>query len=285
MKIVVTGAYGQLGKEICRQIGPNAVGVDLDTLDLTKLDAIGPKLRELRPDVVVNCAAYTAVDKAETETEFARTINALAAERIAQTVAEWDGAVLQVSTDYVFCGNGLQTKPFTEIDAPKPQGVYAVTKHEAETLVSRYPKHWITRTCGLYARRSDEAAKNFVKTMLRVGAANKELKIVDDQHCTPTSVPQLARAILHIVGFGGGRPAPFGLYHVTQTGETTWRGFAEEIFRLARLDVKIQPITTAEYGAPSPRPAYSVLDTSKYHALGGPKMTTWQEALAEYFAE
>jgi dTDP-4-dehydrorhamnose reductase len=129
---------------------------------------------------------------------------------------------------------------------------------------------------------------NFVKTMLRLGGVRPELRVVDDQHCTPTYVPHLARAILFLLGVNptsGGSPAPWGIYHVTNTGEATWREFADEIFRQAGMSVAVHPITTAEYNASAARPSYSVLDTSAYHRLGGPAMPDWRAALKEYFEE
>ena len=187
-------------------------------------------------------------------------------------------------TDYVFAGNPSQGKPYKESDRPMPQGVYALTKWEGEQAAAQWPKHWIVRTCGLYARREHAEAKNFVKTMLRLGSTRPQVQVVDDQACTPTYVPHLARAILYLSGVSAPAAAPFGIYHVTNRGATTWRGFAAEIFRLAGLPVDVLPITTAQYGAPAPRPAYSVLDTSAYHALGGPAMPGWEEVLGEYFS-
>ena len=155
-------------------------------------------------------------------------------------------------------------------------------------------KHLIVRTCGLYARPSHAAAKNFVKTILRLARTKPKLRVVDDQTCTPSYVPHVARAIVfsgQIVpspsgeGPGARAAAPWGIYNVTNRGETTWCGLAREIVRLAGLDVPVEPITTAEFAAPAPRPAYSVLDTTVYHRLGGPAMPDWKEALAEYFEE
>jgi dTDP-4-dehydrorhamnose reductase len=284
MSIVVTGAYGQLGGELCRQLGDKAVGIDIDTLDLTDGKAVVEKMLRLGPDAIINCAAYTQVDEAETEPEKCQAVNATAVEHLALACAKLDCPLVQISTDYVFGQSPEDPRPWREDDRPSPQGVYARTKLAGEQAAIAYPKHLIVRTCGLYARPSGQRAANFVRTMLRLGAARQELRVVADQHCTPTYVPHLARAILFLLGQDGS-PAPWGIYHVTNTGETTWQQFAMEIFRLAKMPVVVQPITTAEYGAPAPRPSYSVLDTSAYHRLGGPPMPNWKAALAEYSSE
>lgn len=281
MKIAVTGAYGQLGKELCRQLGDDALPLEIDTLDLTDGPAVLERMAELKPGAVINCAAYTAVDRAEEEPEACRAVNAGAVEHLARACRELDCPLVQISTDYVFCGPADRPTPRRE-DAPtSPQGVYAQTKYEGESAAAKWEKHLIVRTCGLYARPSDDRAANFVKTMLRLGESRDELNIVNDQHCTPTYVPHLARAVRFLVN----RRAPWGVYHVTNRGATTWYDFAAEIFRLAGMTIKLHPITTAEYAAPAPRPAYSVLDTTAYHTLGGPAMPDWEAALAEYFEE
>lgn len=285
MRIVVTGAYGQLGGELCRQLGDRAIPLDIDTLDLTDGQAVVDRMLALNPDAIVNCAAYTQVDKAETEPEKCRAVNATAVEHLADACRRLDCPLVQISTDYVFGADCSEPRPWREADPTVAQGVYARTKLEGELAAARYRKHLVVRTCGLYARPSDARAVNFVRTMLRLGSTRPELRIVADQHCTPTYVPHLARAILFLVGASNSRPAPWGTYHVTNTGETTWRDFAAEIFRLAQMSVAIQAITTEEYGAPAARPSYSVLDTTAYHELGGPVMPDWKAALAEYFVD
>ena len=323
MKIAVTGALGQLGGELCRQIGPEAVPLDIDTLDLTDGEAVFDKLLKLRPTTIINCAAYTQVDKAEKEPELARAVNVAAVENLVRVCRELDCQLVQISTDYVFerlgaRGEGLKekiancklhvegsgfrvqgsetnssfilhpssfAKPFLETDPPSPQGVYARTKLEGEYAAAKYGKQIIVRTCGLYARPGDVRANNFVKTMLRLGNSRSELRVVADQHCTPSYVPHVARAVLFLAGFNHHCHVPWGLYHVTNGGATTWHDFAVEIFRLAGMDVSVQAITTAEYAAPAARPSYSVLDTTAYHSLGGPVMPDWKAALEEYFEE
>ena len=162
--------------------------------------------------------------------------------------------LIQISTDYLFgavCGAG---RAWREDDPPSPQGVYARTKWEGEQAARRHPQHLIVRTCGLYARPSDSRAANFVRTMLRLGETRAELRVVADQQCTPTYVPHLARALRFLAGAATGHPAPWGTYHVTNTGQTTWQEFATEIFRQAGKPITIHPITTAQYGARPPGP-------------------------------
>ena len=211
-------------------------------------------------------------------------MNVAAVEHLARACGMLDCPLVQISTDYVFGAMRMAPRPWREDDPPAPQGVYARTKLEGEWAAARHPQHLIVRTCGLYARPSDQRAANFVRTMLRLGSTRPELGVVADQHCTPTFVPHLARAIMFLLGADAKR-RPWGTYHVTNVGETTWHDFAVEIFRQAEMQVSVRPITTAEYGAPAARPSYSVLDTTAYHELGGPPMPDWKAALGEYVAE
>ncbi len=285
MTILVTGAAGQLGAEFCRLLGADATGVDIDTLDLTDRTAVLETLRRLTPRAVIHCAAYTQVDAAETDATHCRAVNVTAVESLAEACREVDSPLVQISTDYLFAGSPGMGRPWREDDPPVPKGVYAVTKYEGEQAAAAWSKHLIVRTCGLYARPSHVTAHNFVKTILRLARTQPKLRVVDDQRCTPSYVPHVARAIVYLLGSNGATPAPWGIYNVTNRGETTWCGFAREIVRLAGLSVPVEPIATAEFAAPAPRPAYSVLDTTAYHRLGGPTMPDWKEALWEYFAE
>lgn len=285
MKIAVTGAYGQLGGELCRQLDAEAIPLEIDTLDLTDGPAVQQRLRALKPHAVINCAAYTQVDQAESEPQACRAVNAVAVEHLVRACSELDCPLVQISTDYVFGGEPGRAEPYREGDPPSPQGVYGQTKLEGELAAARHAKHLIVRTCGLYARPGDGRANHFVKTMLRLGSCRSELRVVADQHGTPSYVPHVAQAVLFLAGVTRRQPAPWGIYHVTNRGATTWHDFAAEIFRQAGIHITLRPITTAEYGAPAPRPAYSVLDTTAYHDLGGPAMPDWKTALGQYMAE
>ena len=285
MRILITGAAGQLGAELCRLLGPAALGVDIDTLDLTNGPAVLADVARMAPDAIIHCAAYTQVDHAEVEPERCRAVNVGAVASLAQACRRLDCPLVQISTDYVFGGPPDRGVPYREEDPPSPQGVYARTKLEGEHAAAEAPKHLIVRTCGLYARPSHQEARNFVKTILRLAQSKPKLRVVHDQTCTPSYVPHVSRAILFLLGVGGTGPAPWGTYHVTNRGAATWYEFAGEIVRQAGLDVVLEPITTAEYGAAAPRPGYSVLDTSAYHRLGGPAMPDWKIGLEEYLAE
>jgi len=271
----------------------------LERLDLTDRSEVLRTIKRLRPEAVINCAAYTAVDQAEKEPELARAVNALAVSYLAEGCAEVDCALIQISTDYVFGGQPLG-RPWREDDQPSPQNVYALTKLEGEQAAAAWTKHIIVRTCGLYARPEDGRAKNFVRTILRLAREGRPLRVVNDQHCTPSFVPHVAEAVLFLAGLSGSNTPThwgsetathsgsatakhWGIYHVTNRGQTTWYQFACEILHLAGLDVPIEPITSQQYSALARRPQYSVLDTSRYHALGGPTMPDWQLALGEYF--
>jgi len=284
-KIAVTGAYGQLGGELCRQFQGDAVPLEIDALDLTDGPAVMETLLNLKPHAVVNCAGYTGVDRAESEPRQCRAVNATAVAHLADACGRLDCPLVQISTDYVFGGPPHRTTPYREDEKPSPQGVYARTKLEGERAAAGHAKHLIVRTCGLYARPADRRAGNFVKTMLQLGRSRKELRVVADQRCSPSYAPHVARAVLFLLGANDRQPAPWGIYHVTNRGATTWYDFAAEIFRRLGVAISLRPITTADYGAAAPRPAYSVLDTAAYHRLGGPAMPGWKNALGEYFSE
>lgn len=280
MRVAVTGSKGQLGWELCRQLGEQAIPLDRAELDLADLASIRGAIRRIKPDAVINAGAYTAVDQAETEPELCRRINAEAVGELAEACREIDCALLQVSTDYVFGGTYSRLEPHREDEPVEPQGVYARTKQEGEVRAAGAPKHFVARTCGLYGRPSPgRSPANFVETMLRLGRERDHLRIVSDQTCTPSAVTEVAQAIVFLLG-----TEAYGTYHVTNTGSVAWIDFAAEIFRLAGLSPRLEAITTAQYGAPAPRPSYSVLDTSKYQRLGGPILSDWQGALARYLA-
>jgi dTDP-4-dehydrorhamnose reductase len=280
MTIAITGAEGQLGSALCRQLGADAVGLDLPAFDLTDGRCVADTLERLRPRAVINTAAYTLVDRAEEEIERCRAINVDGVALLAEVCARLDCTLVQISTDYVFGRDATRREPYRETDEPGPLGVYGQAKCDAERAAARCPQHLIVRTCGLYGRLGPRSPGNFVETMLRLAAAHKPLRVVDDQHGTPSYVPHVARAILFLLTAG-----TCGIYHVVNRGATTWYRLAVELFGQAGIEASVAPITAAQYGAPAPRPAYGVLDTAKYHALAGaPAMPTWQEALAEYLA-
>jgi dTDP-4-dehydrorhamnose reductase len=190
---------------------------------------------------------------------------------------ELDCTLVQISTDYVFGADHQRRTPYMENDQPGPLGVYARSKLAGELAAASWKRHLIVRTCGLYGRCPKPTQSNFVDTILRLGGQRERLRVVDDQCCTPSYVRDIARAIVFLI-----RGSQHGTFHVVNSGCTTWYGCACEILRYAGITTPIEPITTAAYGAPAKRPAYSVLDTTKYEALGGPRLPPWQAALRRY---
>lgn len=277
--IAVIGSGGQLGSELLRQLGAAAVGLDLPHFDLTERQGVLAALQSLRPQAVINAAAYTRVDEAETAPERCWAINADGVAHLAEACRALNCLLVQISTDYVFGADSQRRTPYREDDAPGPRGVYAQSKLAGERNAAQWERHFIVRTCGLYGQPGPRSAGNFVATMLRLAETAERIRVVADQYCSPSYVRHVARAI----GFLVLNVEAFGIYHVVNGGATTWQALAVEVFRQAGLEVEVEPITTDQYGARAPRPAYSVLDTTKYHALPGrPAMPTWQEGLREY---
>jgi len=280
MKIVITGARGLLGSVLCRELGSEVIGLSREQLDITSAEAVRRTLDEIRPDALINAAAATQVDQAEDEPRMHRIINSDAVANLADACAALNCRLVHVSTDYVFGGDVDRTQPYREEDEPEPQGTYGRMKRAGERHAARCTEHLIVRTCGLYGRVGRWGkTPNFVERILRLATRGGRIRVVDDQHCTPSYATHVARAIGHLV-----QQRASGIFHVVNTGETTWFDFAQTILRLAGVKAQIDPISTEDYGARARRPSYSVLDTSKYHATGGPPMPTWQEALEEYFA-
>lgn len=275
-RIAITGPNGQLGSALVRLLGTSALPVDRSILPLDRPEAINDALAKLRPDAVVNCGAYVAVDKAEQESELCFRINAEAPAALAEACSRLEAPLVQISTDYVYCRSERRA-PHRETDPIAPDGVYARSKAAGEQAALKATKPIVIRTCGLYGVTPRKA--NFVETMLRLGGEGRRLRIVDDQTCTPSYVVDVARGIAHLL-----QNEARGVVNVTNQGFTTWYEFAREIFRQSEMTVEIEPISSAEYNAPAPRPAYSVLDDGLYRRLGGPPLRNWQEALAAYLA-
>jgi dTDP-4-dehydrorhamnose reductase len=275
----ITGAGGQLGRELCRQLGSKALSLARPEFDITDAANVRHVLLKLKPDAVINAAAYTLVDRAEQEIERCWEVNTHAVGTLVEVCRELNCPLVQVSSDYIFDADVNRDSPHTEAERPTPRGQYARSKLAGEERAAEWSRHFVVRTCGLYGARGPRSSGNLVDTMLRLGREKPSLRIVDDQHCTPSHVPDVAHAILFLLS-----TQAYGTYHVVNCGETTWYDFAKEIFRLRGMDVELERITTEQYGAPAPRPRYSVLDTSKYEALGGPKMPAWEVALREYLS-
>jgi dTDP-4-dehydrorhamnose reductase len=281
VKIAVIGSRGQLGGELCRKLDGDVIGLDRTMLDITDRNAVLACLAHLRPHAVINTAAYTLVDRAEEEPDVCESVNSTAVGYLAEACADIGAVLVQVSTDYVFGRSSLPPRPCRENDAAEPLGVYACSKWRGEQMAARCPKHFIVRTCGLYGRReAGQKAGNFVATMLRLGRERSLVRVVDDQICSPSYVPHVAQGIGFLLSTDA-----YGIFHVVNSGRTSWFEFASEIFRQSRIQTCLEPITTQQYGARAPRPAYSALDTAKYRALGGPMLVSWVDALAEYLRD
>lgn len=278
MKIFVTGCNGQLGRAVNVQYkdDPNVtfVNTDVADLDITKVDDVMSAVKAEKPDVIVNCAAHTAVDACETDWDNAYRINAIGPRNLSLAANEVNAKLVHISTDYVFDGKG--TRPYTEFDAVDPQGAYGKTKLAGEEFVKAFAnRYFIIRTAWLYGD-----GKNFVKTMLRLSETNDAVSVVNDQVGSPTSTKELAGAIAHLIPTDN-----YGLFHGTCEGVCSWADFTEEIFHLKGLSTKVNRITTAEFNAKAPRPAYSVLENYMLKLTTDYKFAQWEDAIAEYIKE
>lgn len=276
-RVLVTGANGQLGQSLCRLLSEDTqfelIYTDIDTLDLTDRDAVERFIGGGKFDYVVNCAAYTAVDKAESEEFLCTKINTEAVGNIAVAARKHKVRVIHISTDYVF--NGENYRPYAENDTPDPQSIYGRTKLEGEgVLMSFCPTSIIIRTAWLYS----ETGKNFVKTMLRLSENNKEIRVVSDQIGTPTYAGDLANVIYCILQKDN---PPSGVYHFTNEGVASWYDFAKAIFRNSGKDVRVVPILTKEYPTEAKRPLYSVLSKAKIKNTFGIEIPYWEESLKQ----
>lgn len=286
-KILITGANGQLGRELNQFFTGHADGIEiLNTavmpieeknivaMDITDVQQTRNVITDFMPDVIINCAAHTAVDICESDKENAYKINAIGPKNLSLVAKEISAILVQVSTDYVFDGNSM--KPYTEESPTNPQSVYGETKLAGEKFVEEIcDKYFIIRTAWLYGD-----GKNFVKTMLRLAESQEEVRVVSDQYGTPTSAKELAKMIIYLINFDY-----YGIYHGTCEGSGSWADFAREIFKQAKKNTKVIPITTKEYPTPAKRPAYSILENKRLKELGGFTMKDWKDALTEYMEE
>lgn len=274
-KILVTGCNGQLGSSLRREIDNDpdieAVYTDYDTLDITNREAVERFLSDHRFDIIVNCAAYTAVDKAESDEILASALNTGAVGNLGEAAVKTGAKVIHISTDYVFSGQGF--RPYEENDEPYPQGIYGRTKLEGEALLTSFCQNaMIIRTAWLYS----EFGKNFVKTMLDLAETRPEINVVADQIGTPTYAGDLASAIHTIIKHEKWIP---GIYHFTDEGVASWYDFTKAIFEMAGKEVKVNPIPTSAYPTPAKRPLYSVLSKSKIKNTYGIDIQYWRDSL------
>jgi dTDP-4-dehydrorhamnose reductase len=282
MRTAVLGAAGQLGRDLCPRLPGSVEPLSRADIDLEKPDTIAAYFAANRPDVLVNCAAYNFVDKAEADPAPAFAANGLGVRLLAHACAAKAVKLVHVSTDYVFGLDATRTAPHSEDDAPCPVSAYGLSKLVGEYAARAADRgHLVVRTCGLYGVwGSGGKGGNFVETMLRVAGQGKPLKVVNDQRCTPSYTADVADAIAGLVRAGAS-----GLYHVTNAGSCTWYELAAEIFRQSGVAADLTPITSEQFGAPARRPPFSVLSNAKLAAAGIPAPRPWQEALAAYLTE
>ncbi|WAC01067.1 dTDP-4-dehydrorhamnose reductase [Lacinutrix neustonica] len=274
-KIVVVGAKGQLG--LCIKALSNGypsldfLFLDSNALDVSSAKQVETLFRNTPFDYCINCAAYTAVDKAEDEKQLAYKINTLGVKFLAESCKKHQVTLIHISTDFVF--DGKSTTPYKEKDVTHPLGVYGATKLAGEKEIAFTLKnYYILRTSWLYSH----FGSNFVKTMLRLAKEKKELNVVNDQIGTPTYGPDLADVIFKIILFG---PTKYGLYHFSNLGSTTWYEFARAIFEMTNANIEVHPVDSNTFVTKAERPKYSVLDKSKIMATFGIEIPTWRESL------
>ena len=273
-KILITGAHGQLGSALSSllQSTPyNVVCTDYDSLDITNSEAVESFIGEGKFDYIVNCAAYTQVDRAEEDADNADLLNHIAVANIANAALNCGGRVIHISTDYVFDGNHFV--PYVESDEPAPRSVYGSTKLAGERdLFDIAPDSIVVRTAWLYSATGN----NFVKTMLRLGKEKDSIRVVYDQIGSPTYAPDLASAILTIIESETWVP---GVYHFTNEGVISWYDFTKAIFRISGVHCEVSPILSSEYKTLAVRPHYSVLDKSKIKSVFGMNIPYWEDSL------
>ena len=283
MRIAVTGADGQLGRELLLKSktvdGSKFSFTDSYNLDITSKPAVSDYIRMFKPDWIVNCAGYTAVDNAENDEANARKVNVEGVGNIVHAIEGTSCRLIHISTDYVF--DGSASTPYSEEDATNPLSVYGISKRDGENEALKSNGAIVLRTSWLYSLWG----KNFPSTILRLAKERPELKVVNDQTGSPTYAGHLADAILRIVSCGGGSSSPVRseIFHVTNSGSCSWYTFAKEIVELAGEDVLVSPVTSEEYKQLARRPKYSVLDCSKIESEMGIRLPHWKDALGEWY--
>jgi dTDP-4-dehydrorhamnose reductase len=278
MNVLIAGAEGQLGRELEKQIQPllgdvidNIVLTDLANLDITDERKVFSRVIEDKPDVIINCAAYTDVDACEVHENLAFRVNAVGARNLSAAAYHVGAKIVQVSTDYVF--DGEIRRPHREYDRINPQTRYGMSKALGEELViGTNPRHFILRTSWLFGD-----GKNFIRTMLRLAKERQELHVVDDQIGSPTSTVDLVRCIIRLM-----QTESYGVYHGSSMGSCSWYHLTQRIFEIKGMNVKLTPISTEELGRPAKRPKYSVLENFMLELIGLNLFRSWEEGVKEY---
>lgn len=281
MRVLIIGARGQLGRDLVDAFtGKQVTPYTSDDMDITDEATVQQQIAFTAPDVVINTAAFTRVDECEREHIAAYKINAIGPRNLALACKRWDVPLVHISTNYVFDGN--KNSPYHEDDPAAPLNSYGISKLAGEFFVqSVWHKHYIVRVSGLFGiNPSRMKGTNFVETMLRLGAKGNRLRIVCDESLSPTYTIDAAIAIRQLT-----ETNQFGLYHLSNQGSCTWLQFAEEIFKQAGLNVEIEPVTAAAYGAPARRPLNSCLENRRLQEMNLAPQRSWQEALHDYLAK
>lgn len=290
-KLLLTGANGQLGRALIKLLAndknielilTDILGEDnkdedaIINLDITNQDEVDSIINKYKPDIIINCAAMTAVDLCETQKQLAFNINALGVKHLAESAKKHKSILFQISTDYVF--DGENNIPYIESDKTSPRSVYGETKLQGEKYAYEInDRTYIIRTAWLYGE-----GKNFVKTMLMLSEKGSDIRVVDDQFGSPTSALELARVIVYIIE---SEESHYGVYHATAEGATSWYEFAREIFIISNKETNLKPVTTSEYPTAAKRPKYSVLENKALFENFNYKMKDWKEGLREYFED
>lgn len=274
MKVLVTGVNGQLGHDIveeCQKRNIEAIGVDVKEMDITDADQVNAVITETKPDAIIHCAAWTAVDKAEDEVEACRKVNRDGTKHIVDVCEKLELPLMYFSTDYVFDGQGEE--PWHEYDERHPLNVYGKTKYEGELEVERLKKHFIIRISWVFGINGS----NFIKTMLRLGKERKEVSVVNDQIGSPTYTYDLARLCVDMI-----QTKEYGTYHATNEGICSWYEFACEIFKQAKMDVIVHPVDSTQFPTRAVRPKNSRMNKTELDKHGFTRLPSWQDALERY---
>lgn len=284
MKVIVIGASGQLGSDVCRELSlAELVPLTHSEVEVTDMDSVKQTFVRYQPEVAINTAAYVRVDDCEDNPDEAFLVNALGARNLAVVASEFDAKLVHISTDYIFGGEAdPRATPYTEFDTPVAPNIYGKSKLAGEDFVRHlWKKHFIIRTSALFGvAGSSVKGGNFVETMLRLGKEQDELRVVNDQIFSPTYTKDLARKIAQLT-----TTEYYGIFHITNRGSCSWYEFAKEILRLAGLETSVIPVPSEQYHQKAERPRFSVLDNYHLRLLGMDDMRPWQEALRDYMIE
>ena len=284
MKYIITGVNGQLGHDVVLELLSRGVlekdihGLDINDMDITNRDNVFEVFKEIEPDVVIHCAAFTKVDRAEEESNLCYNVNTLGTRNIVEAARSFDSKMVYISTDYVF--DGTKSIPYKEDDLTNPLSVYGDTKLKGELVTKNYPKHFIFRTAWVFGINGN----NFIKTMLKLSDAHDTVTVVNDQVGSPTYTKDLARLICDAV-----ETEKYGVYHATNEGFTSWADFAKYIFEVGGKETKVIPVTTEEYVKKMPqqvaRPKMSMLSKDKLADAGFKRLPSWKDATDRYIEE